>query len=55
MMPFSPVLGLIFLVASLIGVIMGVILARIIAELVLVLFWMNERLGAIRRQGSLIA
>jgi hypothetical protein len=55
MMPFSQVLGWIFLVASLIGVIMGVILARIIAELVLVLFWMNERLGAIRNQRTLSA
>ncbi len=43
---------MIFLIASLLGAFMGVILARIIAEFVLIVFRINEHLGAIRNQGT---
>ena len=51
-MAFNPFLGMIFLIVSLLGGCMGVILARIIAEFVLIVFRINEHLGAIRNQGS---
>jgi Domain of unknown function (DUF4282) len=51
-MAFNPFVGLIFLIASLISAFMGVILARIAAESVLILFRINEHLGAIRNQGT---
>ena len=49
---FNPFLGLIFLLVSLIGAFMGVILARIASETVLIVFRINEHLGAIRNQGA---
>jgi uncharacterized protein DUF4282 len=52
MMAFNPFIGLIFLIASLLGACMGVILARIAAEFVLIVFRINEHLGAIRNQGT---
>jgi hypothetical protein len=51
-MAYNPVVGMIFLIVSLLGAAMGVILARIIAEFVLIVFRINEHLGAIRNQGS---
>jgi hypothetical protein len=51
-MAFNPFVGMIFLVASLLGACMGVVLARIIAEFVLIVFRINEHLGAIRNQGT---
>src|SRR5271154_3734105 len=51
-MAFNPLVGIIFLITSLLGGLMGVILARIIAEFVLIVFRINEHLGAIRNQGS---
>ncbi len=51
-MAFNPFVGLIFLVTSLICAFMGVIVARIIAETVLIVFRINEHLGAIRNQGA---
>jgi hypothetical protein len=51
-MAFNPFIGIIFLVTSLLGAFMGVILARIFAESVLIVFRINEHLGAIRNQGS---
>jgi hypothetical protein len=47
---FNP-FGMIFLIASLLGASLGVIVARIMAELVLIVFRINEHLGAIRNQG----
>ena len=43
---------MIFLIASVLGACMGVIVARIIAEFVLIVFRINEHLGAIRNQGT---
>jgi Domain of unknown function (DUF4282) len=51
-MAFNPFIGIIFLISSLLGAFMGVILARIVAESVLIVFRINEHLGAIRNQGS---
>jgi hypothetical protein len=51
-MAFNPFIGIIFLIASLLGAFMGVILARIAAESVLIIFRINEHLGAIRNQGT---
>jgi len=48
----SPFIGMIHLIASLLGAFMGVIVSRIIAEFVLIVFRINEHLGAIRNQGS---
>ena len=45
-----PFIGIIVLITSLLGAFMGVIVARIIAETVLIVFRINEHLGAIRNQ-----
>ena len=51
-MAFNPFVGMIFLIASVLGACMGVVIARIIAEFVLIVFRINEHLAAIRNQGS---
>ncbi len=51
-MAFNPLVGIIFLVTSVLGGFMGVIMARIIAEFVLIVFRINEHLGAIRNRGQ---
>ena len=51
-MAYNPFVGMILLIASLLGIAMGVILARIIAEFVLIMFRMNEHLGNIRNRGQ---
>ena len=51
-MAFNPFVGMIFLLASVLGACMGVVIARIIAEFVLIVFRINEHLAAIRNQGS---
>ncbi len=51
-MAFNPFIGMILLITSLLGAFMGVIIARIIAEFVLIVFRINEHLGAIRNQGA---
>src|SRR6202034_3603224 len=51
-MAFNPFVGMIFLIASLLSACMGVIVARIIAEFVLIVFRINEHLGAISHKGS---
>jgi len=52
-MAYNPFVGMIFLIASLLGICMGIIVARITAEFVLIVFRINEHLGAIRNQGTL--
>jgi Domain of unknown function (DUF4282) len=52
-MAYNPFVGMIFLIASLLGACMGVVLSRIVAEFVLIVFRINEHLGAIRNQGTL--
>src|SRR5262249_10120850 len=51
-MAFNPFFGLIFLLASVLGTVMGIIVSRIAAEFVLIVFRINEHLGAIRNQGG---
>src|SRR5262249_28898166 len=52
LMALSPLGGLFWVIASLIGVVIGVIFARIISEFVLIMFRINEHLGAIRQRGQ---
>jgi hypothetical protein len=51
-MAFNPFIGLIFLIVSLLGAFVGIILSRIAAEFVLIVFRINEHLGAIKNQGA---
>jgi hypothetical protein len=53
MMAISPGIGFIMLLASLLGVVVGVIFARIVAEFILIVFRINEHLGAIRNRGEM--
>jgi len=53
-MALNPFNGMIYLIASLLGMLMGVVAARIAAEFVLIVFRINEHLGAIRSQGLAI-
>lgn len=53
MMAFSPFGGLVVVLISLAGVLVGLLLARIAAEFVLIVFRINEHLGAIRDQGHM--
>jgi hypothetical protein len=52
-MAVNPFLGALTILASLIGALMGVLLARIVSEAVLVMFRINEHLGAIRQRGQM--
>ncbi|MES2028061.1 MAG: DUF4282 domain-containing protein [Pseudomonadota bacterium] len=51
-MAISPFGGFILVMSSLASVIVGIIFARIGAEFVLIVFRINEHLGAIRDQGQ---
>jgi predicted membrane metal-binding protein len=49
----SPLGGLVSVVGSLIGMLIGIIFDRIMAEYVLIMFRINEHLGAIRNRGGM--
>ncbi len=51
-MAYNPFVGLIFLITSVLGGAMGIVMSRIAAEFVLIVFRINEHLGAIRNQGG---
>ena len=51
-MAISPFVGFLLLLASIASVIVGVVFARIAAEFILIVFRINEHLGAIRSQGE---
>src|ERR1700730_11947332 len=51
-MAYNPFVGVIFLIASVLGACMGIVMSRIAAEFVLIVFRINEHLGAIRKQGG---
>ena len=53
LMSLSPLLSLFYIIASLIGMVISVIFARIISEFVLIMFRINEHLGAIRQRGQM--
>ena len=52
LMAVSPFAGFITILSSLMAVIVGIVFARIGAEFVLIVFRINEHLGAIRDQGQ---
>jgi ammonia channel protein AmtB len=51
-MAINPFGGFIQILSSIAGVIVGIIFSRISAELILIVFRINEHLGAIRDQGA---
>jgi uncharacterized protein DUF4282 len=52
-MAVNPFVGMISLIASVLGALMAIIIARIFAEFVLIVFRINEHLGAIRNRGQM--
>ena len=53
MMAHTVLGGLFMIIGSLIGMVIGVIFSRIISEFVLIMFRINEHLGAIRQRGQM--
>ncbi len=53
LMAVHPLGGLFWILGSLAGIVIGVIFARIVAEFVLIMFRINEHLGAIRQRGGM--
>jgi uncharacterized membrane protein len=53
LMAHAPLGGVFAIIGSLIGMVIGVIFARIISEFVLIMFRINEHLGAIRQRGQM--
>jgi hypothetical protein len=53
LMAHTPLGGVFWILGSLIGMVIGVIFARIISEFVLIMFRINEHLGAIRQRGQM--
>ena len=49
---FNPAGGLFWIVISVVAALIGVVFARIISEFVLIMFRINEHLGAIRQRGG---
>jgi small-conductance mechanosensitive channel len=52
-MAISPFAGFLVLLYSIASVIVGIVFSRIVAEFILIVFRINEHLGAIRDQGSM--
>jgi predicted membrane metal-binding protein len=52
-MAISPFGGFILVLSSLAGIVVGIVFSRIVAEFVLIVFRINEHLGAIRDQGGM--
>ena len=51
-MAISPFAGFLVVLESIAGVVVGIVFSRIAAELILIVFRINEHLGAIRDQGG---
>lgn len=51
-MAISPFAGFLVVLYSLAGIVVGIVFSRIAAEYVLIVFRINEHLGAIRDQGA---
>jgi hypothetical protein len=51
LMAVSPFVGFVTLLSSIAAIVVGIIFARIGAEFILIVFRINEHLGAIRDQG----
>jgi hypothetical protein len=54
MMAANAGVGVFMLLGSLLGITIGILSARIVAEFVLIVFRINEHLGAIRNRGEAI-
>ena len=52
MMAISPFGGFLVVLSSIASVVVGIIFSRIVTELILIVFRINEHLGAIRDQGG---
>jgi len=52
-MAISPFSGFLVLLSSIAGGVVGIVFSRIVAELILIIFRINEHLGAIRDQGGM--
>lgn len=52
MMAISPFGGFIAILLSLLGAVVGIVFSRIVTEFILIVFRINEHLGAIRDQGA---
>ena len=52
-MAISPFIGFILILSSIASVVVGIVFSRIAAEFILIVFRINEHLGAIRDQGSM--
>ena len=53
LMAYSPIAGFIMALLCVAGILAGVIFARIIAEFILIVFRINEHLGAIRNRAEM--
>lgn len=53
LMAYNPIAGLVTAVLCIAGMVGGVVFARIVAEFVLIVFRINEHLGAIRNRGEM--
>ena len=52
-MAHSLLAGFLWVIGSLISMVIGIIFARIISEFILIMFRINEHLGAIRQRGQM--
>lgn len=52
-MAISPFGGFLVLLSSIVSIVVGVMFSRILAEFILIVFRINEHLGAIRDQGRM--
>jgi hypothetical protein len=48
----SPLAGIVMIIMSILGTFTGIVFSRIAAEFVLIVFRINEHLGAIRNRGE---
>ena len=53
LMTVSPGAGILMLLAAIVGAMAGVIFARIFSEFILIVFRINEHLGALRSRGEI--
>lgn len=53
MMAINFIAGLLLLIAAMVFILAGIIFVRIVCELVMVIFRINEHLGAIRDRGGM--
>ena len=52
-MAYNPIAGLTMALLCIAGMVAGVVFSRIVAEFVLIVFRINEHLGAIRNRGEM--